>query len=130
MEVGRRNSRFTAPLGARLVCPPGHPLPGDPGVLAPKHLHVQLKAGGHLQQQSEDVFVEGMWGRGDRFPIWGLGRGWATACLLNPASPPASFSIHHPRWGPQQSSHLGGLYMCGWVRSSRENVLDLNPGEG
>ncbi|XP_010847916.1 PREDICTED: fms-related tyrosine kinase 3 ligand isoform X1 [Bison bison bison] len=38
MEVGRRNSRFTAPLGARLVCPPGHPLPGDPGVLAPSPL--------------------------------------------------------------------------------------------
>ena len=84
----------------------------DPGVPAPKHLHVQLKAGGHLQQQSEDVFVECMWGRGDRFPIWGLDGGWATASLLNPASPPASFSIHHPRWGPQQSSHLGGaLYV-------------------
>ena len=80
----------------------------DPGVPAPKHLHVQLKAGGHLQQQSEDVFVESMCGRGDRFPIWGLGGGWATASLLNPASPPASVSIHHPRWGPQQSSHFGG----------------------
>lgn len=32
----------------------------DPGGPAPKHLHIQLKAGGHLQQQSEDVFVEGM----------------------------------------------------------------------
>lgn len=38
MEVGRRDSRFTAPLGARLVCPPGHPLPRDPGILAPSPL--------------------------------------------------------------------------------------------